>query len=341
MLRRLVAKHRSTGADLPSGDPLPAHPGVAMEGYFWRFTLPDEGRAVIALCGVNDDGAGGNWATVGLGGHPGLTLAEGRPDGASADPARLGCTGGDGTFVAEPSRVRVDLGADFTLDARIEDPFGWPASRRFGGSGAFHAVPGLNQYWHPHLLGGRARGYAVLDGERVSLDGAQVYAEKNWGKGGFPDHWWWGQAQGFAQRDDVCVAFAGGEVTAGPLRGTVTSLVVRVGDEVLRMLLPVRAQTTDTTWSLRARTPRHVIEVEASAPLGAAHVLPVPLPRERRNVPGALEHLGGALRLEVRRRGRVLFAGESALAGLEHGGLARAKAEADRRAAVGDARTAR
>jgi tocopherol cyclase len=57
-------------------------------------------------------------------------------------------------------------------------------------------VPALNQYWHPWLLGGRATGTVSMDGETWSLDGAQVYAEKNWGKEGFPEAWWWGQAQG-------------------------------------------------------------------------------------------------------------------------------------------------
>ena len=35
--RGALRLYRATGADLPFGDPLTAH-GVAMEGYFWRFT---------------------------------------------------------------------------------------------------------------------------------------------------------------------------------------------------------------------------------------------------------------------------------------------------------------
>ena len=87
-------------------------------------------------------------------------------------------------------------------------------------------MPGLNQYWHPWLLGGTASGSVEVDGDRWQLTGAQVYGEKNWGRGGFPESWWWGQAQGFADAD-ACVAFAGGEVYAGPLRTEVTGLVVR------------------------------------------------------------------------------------------------------------------
>ena len=89
----------------------------------------------------------------------------------------------------------------------------WPR-RPFGGSGLAHVIPGLGQYWHPHVLGGRATGRAVLGDEVVDLDGADVYAEKNWGRG-FPERWWWGQAHGF-ERPDVCLAFAGGDVALGP-----------------------------------------------------------------------------------------------------------------------------
>ena len=55
LLKRGEALFRASGADLPFGDPLTAH-GVGMEGYFWRVTDRDRGRALIALIGVNDDG---------------------------------------------------------------------------------------------------------------------------------------------------------------------------------------------------------------------------------------------------------------------------------------------
>jgi hypothetical protein len=71
--------------------------------------------------------------------------------------------------------------------------------------------------------------------------------------------------------------------------------------------------------------------VDASAPLSAAHVLPVPLPLERRNTAGAIEHLSGDLTVRVERHGRPVWAGRSSLAGLEHGGLDRAEAELRRR----------
>ena len=327
-----LSRYRATGADLPFGDPRRAH-GVAMEGYFWRVTDVERGRVLIALIGVNR-ARDGQWATLGLAASPGRVLELDAHDGAAADPARLGARAGT-AFAGDEHAVRVRLGAS-ELDLRVTDPAGWPR-RRFGGSSMFHAVPALNQYWHPWLLGGRAEGRALVGGEEWDLTGAQVYGEKNWGRAGFPDSWWWGQAHGF-EDPGACVAFAGGEVTAGPLRTEVTALVVRLPDgRVVRLgnpgVSPVAASVTDERWVLRGRGHGWRVEVEAEAPLGDAHVLPVPLPEERRNTAGAIEHLAGSLAVTVRRGGRVVGRGTTRLAGLEHGGLARAEAELRRRGA--------
>ncbi|NMN97265.1 tocopherol cyclase family protein [Antrihabitans stalactiti] len=327
----LLDRYRATGADLPFGDPRQAH-GVAMEGYFWRFSQPDSGRSIIALIGVNRSETG-MWSTLGLGSHPnGFLRTVVHPEG-SADPNALGASAGS-AFQGSADRLHVDLGPDAKLDVRISDRVEWPRPA-FGGSSVFQSVPALNQYWHPWLLGGRVEGTATVGGDEWNLDGAQVYGEKNWGKGGFPDSWWWGQAQGFAE-PQACVAFAGGEITAGPLRTEVTALVVRLPNgRVLRLgnpgVSPVRAEVGDERWSLQGRRGLVSVTVEGNAPLGAAHVLPVPLPLERRNIAGAIEHLGGRLSVEVRSRGRIVWRGESSLAGLEHGGIDRARAEVVRR----------
>src|SRR5674476_340353 len=80
-----VAAYRSSGADLPFG-PLTSRHGVAMEGYFWRFTDTAAERVVTALIGVQQSSRG-PWALVGLGAHPGqfwrqgvLMDAQARPD---------------------------------------------------------------------------------------------------------------------------------------------------------------------------------------------------------------------------------------------------------------------
>lgn len=314
-----------------------------MEGYFWRFTAPgDDGRVLIALCGVNraDDG---NWSTLGLASHPtGFLRAIEHPEGA-ADPWALGARAGT-AFDGRSERLRVNLGEDATLDVRVDEPLPWNRGA-FGGSSFFQSVPALNQYWHPWLLGGVARGVARVGQESWEIDGWNVYAEKNWGRGGFPDSWWWGQAQGFDE-SEACVAFAGGEIKSGPLRTEVTAVVVRLpGGRLLRLgnpgTSPVEAEVTDERWSLRGRSLRWRVEIEGRAPRGKSHVLPVPLPRERRNVAGALEHLGGTMSVVVRSRaGAVVWRGESRVAALEHGGLDRAAAEAARRGFPGAAAVA-
>ena len=165
-------------------------------------------------------------------------------------------------------------------------------------------------------------GTASIGGRELDLDGATVYGEKNWGRGGFPPAWWWGQAHGFA-RDDVCVAFAGGRAGLGPLKVLSTSLVVRVGDEVVRAVRPLHPMRVDVGyrgWRLRARTPRHTIELEGKSNGTPPHALPIPIAAERRNLEGAAaQYLASEVRLHVRRGRRTLFSGESALAGLERG----------------------
>lgn len=302
-----------------------------MEGYFWRLTDPETGRVVIALCGANR-GPRGPWATIGLAGSNGVVRTAAR-DGSWTDPHRLGVRGGarnSPAFSGDEEHLRVDLGPDARLDLTFDDLTPWP-HRAFGGSSIFQVIPGLNQYWHPWLLGGCASGTTILGDETWEFTDAQVYGEKNWGREGFPESWWWGQAQGFVE-PEACVAFAGGLVTAGPMRVEVTGLAVKLPDSrVLRLgnpvVSPVQTTTTDETWRLSGRGYGWRVEITASAPLADAFVLPVPLPSEHRNVPGDLEHLTGDLEITVSSFGRHVWSGRTSLAALEHGGLDRAAAE--------------
>lgn len=316
----MLAAYRATGADLPFGDPRGYH-GVGMEGYFWRITHVASGVVVVALIGVSRDAAGAPWGMVALAAHPGGFVRAADLAHASASARGIDVRAGDGAFAAGEDHLRVGLGPDAELDVRFAARVGWPR-RALGGIGLAQAVPGLSQYWHPHLLGARVRGSASIGGQRLDLDGATAYAEKNWGSSGHPSDWWWGQAHAF-DREDVCVAFAGGEATLGPLGLRATALVVALGGEVLRFvnpLAPMRVTVDERGWRIVARSARHHVVVEGHANGVAPHLLPVPVPRERRRLEAfSSQHLAGALAVRVRRGRRTLYEGSSALAGLERG----------------------
>jgi hypothetical protein len=324
MRTTMLAAYRATGADPPFGDPRGYH-GVAMEGYFWRITHARSRTVVVVLLAVNRDAAGGTWGMLALAAHPGGFVRAATVADAAADPRRLRLRAGDAgrpALEADDGRLRVDLGADAGVDVSFEARVPWPPRWAFGGIGAAHAIPGLSQYWHPHLLGARVRGSACAGGAALDLDGATAYAEKNWGAAGHPPAWWWGQAHGF-ERPDACVAFAGGLAAFGPVRLRATSVVVALGDEVLRLVsppAPLRVAVDDRGWRLRGRTARHEVQIEGHPNGTAPHLLPVPVPAERRRRDGlSAMHLAGALHARVRRRGRTVFDGTSALAGLERG----------------------
>ena len=136
--------------------------------------------------------------------------------------------------------------------------------------------------------------------------------------------WWWGQAQGFAEQD-ACVAFAGGEGSAGPFRTKVTALVVRLPDGTLLRLgnpgtSPVRAMITDDSWVLIGRSRFWQVELEGHAQMADALVLPVPLVEERRAAPGALEHLDATMSAGFATTDDLVWEGTSRLPDLEHGG---------------------
>ncbi len=311
----MLAAYRATGADPPFGDPRGYH-GVGMEGHFWRFTQPRTGAVAIVIVAISRDAQGRPWAMASLAAHPGGRVRSATLHDAWAAPRGLALRCGD-AFAADERSLRLDLGPEARLEATFADSLPWPR-RAFGALGPAHVVPSLSQYWHPWLLRARVSGSARVGADAIDLDGAVVYAEKNWGAGGMPPAWWWGQAHGF-DRPDVCVAFAGGRAGLGRLRATATALVVTVGDDVrsvVRPLRPLRVAVDERGWRLAGAG----IEVEAHADGVAPHLLPVPVPHERRRLDDwAPQHLTGSLRVSVRRRGRTLYEGTSELAGLERG----------------------
>ena len=273
-----------SGATLPFADPARDH-RVGMQGTFWRFTAAD--RVVIVLHG-RCRGPRGPWSLVAVAAHPG-----GFVDWAI----------GDGLIEAAPDGVRVRL-PKTSLEATWAAPRRWPR-RAFGGLGVAQWLPGLPQYWHPHLLSAAAR--VSFAGERFD---AAAYSERNWGAD-FPGHWWWGHA---SLPDGAAVAFAGGRLFGQ----APTAAVVAAGDRLLHVVPPfarVRTATAPGRWRVRGGG----VEIEAEADPGDAHLLPVPVPDEHRAELRSRQHLAGRLAVTVRRRGGVVYRGETALAGLERG----------------------
>lgn len=314
--QQVVSLYRRTGADVPFGDPLPSH-GTEMEGWFWRLSDPADGRVVVALCSANRH-PDGDWSTAAIALHPGGIVRSAAIDGVSADRARFSVAARAGAdFVdADAKRLHMAIG-DSAVDLTVTREFPWP--KAFAGGGAVSSVPFLNQYWHPYRLGGTASGTVTCGDQQWRFADATLYCERNWGAG-FPRRWWWGQAHDFGEAD-VSVAFSGGLLEFGPLRREVTGVVVRLQDRVLRITPPawVSSRCDGRRWRVDARTPRYHVELYGRGDDAGPHVLPVPLPAERRNVDTDYEYLAGTLRCTVREWGRVIFDGTTQFAGLEIG----------------------
>ena len=113
-------------------------------------------------------------------------------------------------------------------------------------------------------------------------------------------------------------AFAGGRL-GGPLAAT--ALVARAGGEVAALAPPgavVTAEAGGGEWRIRGRSPRWTVILEGER-RAAPHLLPVPVPAERRAIMRSEHHLAGQLRAVVRRGRRVVLREESGVAGLELG----------------------
>lgn len=309
----MLGVYRRLGANLPFTEPSGYH-GVKLEGWFWRFVTPG-GDVVVAIAAVCRSRSG-TWGMAALGSDTHV-VRSGQADDVSvfghAADVKVG-----GLLSADDRRLRVRLpGAKLDVAFADRRAFG---GRIFGGLGLAQVVPGLSQYWHPHLPHARvAQGTATLDGTDVDLAGADAYSEKNWGAGGMPERWWWGQAH--VGDDRTCVAFAGGPAGLGPVKVDATALVV--GDHRwVAPLQPLSIDVSETRWAFVARGPGTRVEVEGVVDPqdDPALLLPVPRAEERVVLDGhSPQHLHGRLRVEVRRRGVVQLSGESATAGLELG----------------------
>jgi hypothetical protein len=252
---------------------------------------------VCAIAGVCD-----GWAMVVLASSDGRVWTE-IADGASADGSRLGV---DASPYLRASASSLDVSLGPGLHARLSDRREWPR-RAFGPLGVAQSVPWLGQYWAPWLLGARVTGSF---GSRA-LDGASVYAEKNWGAA-FARHWWWGQAA----FDGCGLAFAGGRI-----HGVAPTAIAFWDAREVTTLAPPLARTVtaarDGAWRVRASSPRWTVELEgtASNPLR----LPVPIPREHRLEIRSNHYLLGDATVRIHRGRRLWFTGHTSPAALEDG----------------------
>ena len=170
------------------------------------------------------------------------------------------------------------------------------------------------------LLDAEVRGEARLAGRRLRLDGAQAYAEKNWGPG-FAGRWWWGQAGAFPD-GDLGVAFAGGRVPLLGAHPAPTAAVVRLGDRVIALRPPLartRVSTGDLGWRVTMRSALHRLELEGESGGHAPHLLPVPEPGPPRFELRSQQLLAGEIALRLSRGRRTIIDARSPLAGLELG----------------------
>lgn len=335
----LAAAYRRTGAELPGGD-LVGGRGVSMDGWFWRITDVEQQRVAICLAGVCTPRSAAPWGIAGIASEPPALLHTAVLDEATAVPRGLDVrmAGGDGHVTATRERLDARVG-DAHLQVRFDRLDEWRGL--LGGSSIFQVVPGMNQYWHPWVLGGSASGSLATPSGTWEFTGAQVYAEKNWGRGGFPTAWWWGQAQGFTERD-ACVAFAGGRIHLGRpgrdarLHTEVTSLVVRLpSGEQVRLgnpgIDPVTTRFDGDEVHVAGHSRTWRVEVRGHSPVAEAFVLPVPLVEQRALAPAALEAQTSSVEVRVWRRGRLYWQGSSSLAAIERGGREVAEQELARR----------
>jgi tocopherol cyclase len=316
VLRGPLDSYRRAGADLPFADPARAH-GTSMEGYYWRIVDVASGSVIVVLCGVCQ-GPDGPWATVALAGHPGGFSRYSLVAPATADSSGFGARA-EGVLRGSADGVSAHLGEDAWVELRFRSALLWPR-RVFGALGSAHALPGLEQYWHPVLLRADVVGEVCLGGVQRSLDGATAYAEKNWGPS-FAREWWWGHADAFPA-GDASVAFAGGRVSLGGRIVSPTVVVVRLGEKVLRFAPPLtrmRVAVTERAWRIRGHSLRYTVEVEGDAANSSPHLLPVPDVSTRRVDIRSAQHLAGRLLIRVSRDRRTVFESQSPLAGLERG----------------------
>ena len=289
---RLIAQKLPAPANMrrqcwpPTAPPAPTRPSAiraATTAPAWRGTSgasPSRGRGavVIVIVAVCRDarragrGPWRRWRRI-----PAGRCARPRCRTRGARRAGSRCGAGDAVAADERS-LRVDLGPDARLRGRRSTTaLAWPR-RAFGALGPAHAVPGPEPVLAPMAAAraGCSGGARVGDARRSTSTAPSPTPRRTGAPAACRRRGGGARPHGF-DRDDVCVAFAGGRAGLGPLRAPATALVVAVGDEV-RPSCGRCAPCASPSTSAAGACAGGGIEVEAHADGVAPHLLPVPVP---------------------------------------------------------------
>ena len=177
-----------------------------------------------------------------------------------------------------------------------------------------HGFPFIPLKWHVSNLDGAADGRIDLGQRSVTLNGARVHFEKNWGKA-FPKQWIWMQANEFGPNVDVAFVGAGGPIMDWPVSPNGYMAGLRVGDDFYSWrtqdLSGFRVAEVDwdkdrLTWRLSARNGRAKIEVEGTGRI--SDLVPADVPTADGLKTGAAEILNGELVIKLKRRNAKRYA---------------------------------
>ena len=283
-----------------------------MEGYYWRLERPGVGalrdRAVRRLPRAATGRGRSSRSRRIPGGF--VRWANAAGGGGRAGRARRRRVGGR----RRAGAARRPSGGSRSTSARTRAwrPCSRAARRGRGGRSArsalAQAVPGLPQYWQP---GGARRARARRGGARRR--------DRRRSTAGTPTSRRTGAARSRASGGGARPRSATARWRRSPAAGSAARSPrarssCAPAAPLVRFAPPgavVTAAAGGGEWRLRARSPRWsvLLEGEAAAP---PHILPVPVPAERRAVMRSEHHLAGRMRVVLRRGRRVVLRAESA-----------------------------
>jgi tocopherol cyclase len=223
----------------------PGSPQRFFEGWYYRITLPVEGKSFAFMYSIEDPGraksTSGGFAQV-LGPNDERVyqlfpdterfwastqqLALGHwqewPEGMGTLPPpgylppetfdKTVLWGYQATDQLNQGTIQDDQGNMVRWHYRIEPQYGWGLERNLATMGLFSYLPVFEPGWQILMNRGLASGWVEWKGQRYEFSDVPAYGEKNWG-GAFPKKWFWVQANAFDsfnQGSDLALISGGG-----------------------------------------------------------------------------------------------------------------------------------